>query len=331
MIKKNFELEKLNYSNHKIFLFYGENIGLKNELINNKLLNFPDFKAIKTNENEIFDNFEEFVLNIVNKSLFENGKIYIVDETTEKSLKLIENISEKNLENIILIFKSGKLEKKSKLRIFFEKSKKFICSAFYPDDNKTLYRLAFNFLKEKKISISPESINLLVERSREDRNYLNIELKKIEMYSYNKKNITIDEIYKLTNLSENYEVFELVDNCLSKNTRKTINILNENNYSSEDCILIIRTLLSKTKRLLKLKENQEKTKNLDEIITTFRPPIFWKEKEIVKKQIQTWTKKEVYEIIYEINETELMIKRNIINSLNILSDFIIKISKPINN
>ena len=331
MIKKNFELEKLNYSNHKMFLFYGENIGLKNELINSKLLNFSDFKAIKTNENEIFDNFEEFVLNIVNKSLFENGKIYIVDETTEKSLKLIENISEKNLENIILIFKSGKLEKKSKLRIFFEKSKKFICSAFYPDDNKTLYRLAFNFLKEKKISISPESINLLVERSREDRNYLNIELKKIEMYSYNKKNITIDEIYKLTNLSENYEVFELVDNCLSKNTRKTINILNENNYSSEDCILIIRTLLSKTKRLLKLKENQEKTKNLDEIITTFRPPIFWKEKEIVKKQIQTWTKKEVYEIIYEINETELMIKRNIINSLNILSDFIIKISKPINN
>ena len=216
------------------------------------------------------------------------------------------------------------LEKRSKLRNFFEKEKELICLPFYNDDNKILSSLIFDFFKNKKIPVSQESVNLLIERSNGDRLNLKNELNKIDLYTTNKKNINIDEIFKLSNLTENYNVSELIDNCLSKNKKKTINIFNENNYSSEDCILILRTLLIKSKRLLKLKKETKKNKNTDEVISSFKPPIFWKDKEIVKKQISFWDLKQIRELIIEINNIELKIKKNSLNSVNFLTDFLLE-------
>ena len=133
----------------------------------------------------------------------------------------------------------------------------------------------------------------------------------------------MEDVQKLTNLAENYSVFELSDNYLAKNSKKISHILNENNYNSDDCILILRTILNKSKRLLKLKNELNKNKNIDLVLSSFRPPIFWKEKEIVKKQIQSRSNEEVKKIIYKINDLELIIKKNSTNSLNFVSDFIL--------
>ena len=154
---------------------------------------------------------------------------------------------------------------------------------------------------------------------------------KIENFSNNKKKITTEEILKISNLAENYSVSELVNNCLSNNLKKTINILNENNYSSDDCILILRTMLIKTKRLLKLKKEVESSKNTDQVISSFRPIIFWKEKEIVKQQILNCSSEEMERLIYQISEIEIQVKKNSSNSLNIISDFILNKSIKSNN
>tara|TARA_Y100000817_G_C16748380_1_gene495812 strand:+ start:210 stop:812 length:603 start_codon:yes stop_codon:yes gene_type:complete len=146
----------------------------------------------------------------------------------------------------------------------------------------------------------------------------------------NEKKINIKDIINLTNLSENHSITNLVDNCLAKNKKKTSYILNENNYSNEDSIIIIRTFLIKAKRLLKLTTETKKNKNLDFVISSFKPPIFWKEKEIIKTQLKNWTTDTVEKLIHEINQVELLIKKNSQSSLNILSDFILKNTK-INN
>ena len=213
----------------------------------------------------------------------------------------------------------------------FEKDKKNICIPFYADNNITLGKIINNFFREKNIPISQQNINLLIDRCRGDRQNLNNELNKIENFTKNKKKINIEEILKLTNLAENYSVTELVDNCLAKNSKKTVNILNENNYSSEDCILIIKTLLIKAKRLNKLQNQTKNNKNIDQVITSFKPPIFWKDKEIVKEQIKNWSLKKIENLIYKINEIELLIKKNSSNAINILFDFIITQSNKTNN
>ena len=331
MIIKTFELQKLKATKAKNFLFYGENDGYKNQIINEYFLKKFKKNVNKYDENEVLNNYDSFVSNLLNKSFFEENKLIIISRCSEKISNLIEEIITKDIQEITLIINSGPLDKKSKIRILFEKNKDTVCIPFYADDTKTLRLLTYDFFKNKKIFISQETINLLVERCRGSRKSLDTELTKIENFSKNKDKITTEEILKISNLAEDYSVSELVNNCLSKNLKKTINILNENNYSSDDCILILRTMLIKAKRLLKLKKEVENSKNIDQIISLFRPLIFWKEKEIVKQQILNCSSEEMEKLIYQINEIEIQVKKNSSNSLNIISDFILNKSIKANN
>ena len=324
MIVKNFDLERLKSTKITKILFYGENEGYKNQIINNFFIKKFSDNFEKYEENQILNNYEDFFSSLLNKSFFEKDKLLIINRASEKIFKLVEEISSKKIDDVTLIINSGTLEKKSKLRKFFEKEINTICVPFYNDENKTLISLAYNFLNDRKINLSQEMINIIVERSSGDRQNLYNELIKIENYQKNGQKITIEHILKITNLAQNYSVSELVDNCLSKNLKKTTKILNENNYSSDDCILILRSLLIKAKRVLKIKESLNNNINIEQAISYFKPPIFWKEKEFVKKQIFAWTLENIQKLIYKINNIELMSKKNNINSLFIVSDFILE-------
>jgi len=331
MIIKTFELQKLKATKAKNFLFYGENDGYKNQIINEYFLKKFKNNANRYDENEVLNNYDSFVSNLLNKSFFEENKLIIISRCSEKIFNLIEEIITKNIQEITMIINSGPLDKKSNIRKFFEKNEDTVCIPFYADDAKTLSLLAYDFFKKKRIFVSKETINLLVERCRGSRKSLDTELTKIENFSKNKDIITTEEILEISNLAEDYSVSELVNNCLSKNLKKTINILNENNYSSDDCILILRTMLIKAKRLLKLKKEVEKTKNINQVISSFRPLIFWKEKEIIKQQILNCSSEGIKKLIYQINEIEIQVKKNYSNSLNIINDFILNKSIKSNN
>tara|TARA_B100002051_G_scaffold267547_1_gene296166 strand:+ start:343 stop:1332 length:990 start_codon:yes stop_codon:yes gene_type:complete len=327
MIVKNFELNKINLEKYNLFLFYGENEGHKNEVINNIFNKLNNYKKIKYDENDIFENYQNFISEIFNKSLFDEKKLIIIDRTSEKILNLIKEISTKKIFDSKIIIISSVLQKKSKLRILFETENKLICVPFYTENNITLLSIANKFFKSKNIQISQETINLISERAAGDRINLHNELSKIEAFAKHKKKINYEDILKLTNLADDYSISEIIDNCLSKNIKKIITILNENNFSAEDCIIILRTLLFKSKRLLKLMDNIQETNDIDKSISLFKPPIFWKEKEIVKNQINKWNRQDVIKLIKEIYEIEILVKRNSTSSLNIVCDFIVNKSK----
>ena len=324
MIIKSFELNKIDLRKNNVFLFYGENEGFKNQIIENTFKKDYQKKTFFYEESEILDNKNNFFDQILSRSFFENEKLIIINRSTDKITSVIEEILEKNIDDLILILNSGSLEKKSKLRLLFEKNKKIICIAFYEDNNQTLSSMTSQFFRNAKIPISQQSINLIVNRCRGDRQNLKNELNKIENFIKNKKQIKVSEILQLTNLAENYSVTELVDNCLAKNKNKTLNILNENNYNLEDCIIVIRTMLAKSKRLLKLFQELKKSNNVDSAISSIKPPIFWKDKQIIKDQINNWSYRNIELLIFRINEIELLIKKNSSISLKVLSDFIIE-------
>ena len=321
MIIKSFEINKINFDQNKLVLFYGKNEGFKNEATNN-LIKDKD-EITKYEEKEVLENINDFIESILSKSLFESEKIIIIKRVTDKILKIIDEIDSKNIEDIKIILNADNLEKKSKLRSLFEKDKKYICVPFYPDTDQTLSKLTFNFLKKKNISISPSNINLIVNKCNGDREILLNELNKIEYFSKNGKKITAENIAKLTNLIENHGISELIDNCLAKNKKKIVNILNENNFNNDDCILITRTFLNKAKKILKLSSEFQNNKNIDLTISSAKPPIFWKDKEITKQQIYKWTPENIKQLIYKLSEIELLIKKNINNSINLITDFIL--------
>ena len=330
MIIKTYELQKLKSINLNMFLLYGVNEGFKKQVIKDYFIKDFDGEAQKYEEVEVLNNYENFISSLLNKSFFDNKKLIIITRSSDKILKLAKELIEKNISDTKLLIDSDILEKRSKLRIFFEKEKNTICIPFYEDDEKTLAQIANNFFREKNISISTEILNLVVERCRGDRNNLYTELEKISSLMLSKKKINTEDVILLTNLAENYSVSELVDNCLSKNISKTNKILNENNFSSEESILILRTFLSKAKRLLSMSKEYQSNENIDKTLASYKPPIFWKDKEIVKKQILKWKVNQIEKLLYSINDIELSVKKNSMSSLNIIYDFILSTARPNN-
>ena len=326
MIVKSFEINKKKFDNQNFFLIYGENEGLKNEIINLLRKNFEG-NIENYDETQIISDNELFFNKLFNKSLFDNKKIIIVNRCSEKIHVIIENIIEKKISDIKIILNANILDKKSKLRNLFEKSDELIIVPTYKDTSITLADIAKKFFNNYKISISSETINLLVSRCNGDRGHLKSELDKILIYMHDKKNINLEEIHKLTNLAENFSINELVDTSLLKNLQKTSEIINESNYKSEDGILILRTFLQKTKRLLNLYEKQNEHINFDTLINDYKPPIFWKDKPIVKRQLENWSKSKIKDLIVKINKTEIFLKKNSPNSLMLIFNFIYETSE----
>ncbi len=321
MIIKFYELSKINLEINKFILFYGKNEGFKEDEISKIASKFSSEAIFKYEEKYILENEEFFYNEILSESLFEKKKFFIVNNCSDKIINIAKEISNKDIENNLIIFNAQDLDKKSKLRTFFEKDKNLISTAFYPDNFETLVKFTVNYLNKNKITISRENINTILRKCNGDRIFLKNELKKISLYSLTKK-IDENNLNKLINLSQNHSIFELVDHCLAKNKKKVVDILNENNFGNEDCIIITRTFLSKSKKILNLSINYQKNKNLEKVISEAKPPIFWKDKEITKKQISLWPPKKIKEFIFDLNEMELRIKKYSYNPLNLVTDFI---------
>ena len=337
MILKSYEVQKKfsNLFNYSYFLLYGENFGLKND-IKNIIKNSIDQKEdsleiITLYENEIVENEENFHNFISSGSLFSKKKIIIIFEATDKIIKKISYVYDKYPENISFIIFSGILEKKSKLRIFFEKNKKTICIPCYLDNEKDLEIIALSEFKKNKILLSKEAINLLIEQSNSDRGNLKNEIEKIKAYSLNKKNLGLEEIKQLINFSGDHKSDILINECLSGNVFQYKKIISELYANTVNQILLLRILSNKVHRLLKIKEQKNESNSLDNLIEISRPPIFWKEKPIVKKQLSIWNLEELKKIVKKINETEFLCKKNPHISNAIFFNFFLEICTKANN
>ena len=329
MIIKSFEVNKIKLNQHKYFLLYGENNGAKEDFTKS-ILKEKFIKSEIYYENEVLNNFDVFIESISSKSFFDNEKIIIVKKSTNKITSYVEEIFEKNFDDLILILDADLLDKKSKLRNFFEKQKKAICVPFYSDTHQTLRIIAERKIRENKINLSPQSINLVIDKCNGSREHLKTELDKIYSLYLTKKNISTDDLAKIINLGNQNTVSELIDLCLSKNKKKISKMISENYFSGEEAILILRTLLSKTKRLLKLKI-EHKEQSIDSLISSHKPTIFWKDKEIVKQQLKIWDIIDIRNLISEINEREYFIKKTPLQAGNMLNDFLFEIATKVNN
>ena len=319
MISKASELNINIFVKYSFFLLHGKNEGFKNQIINE---NFKQETIISYDENEILNNVDQFLNQVLIKSLFDEKNIILIKRVSDKILEILKELTKKEIGDTIIL-NSEYLEKKSKLRNFFEKEKNCLSVPFYQDNEQVLFRLAFDFFKKKEINISSIDINLITSVCNGDRANLLNELKKIELYYASEKKINSKIIKKLINLKENHNVSELIDNCLAKNKKKILYILNENNYSNDDAMIIIKTLMNKSKKILELTLEYKNNNNIDKTISQAKPPIFWKDKAIIKEQIFKWKPESLKKLIYKLGELECIVKKNSNNSLYLTSDFLI--------
>ncbi len=337
MIIKSYEVQKnkSNFSKYNFFLIYGENQGLKKDTrkLIKSAIEEKDNKAeiLSIYEDEIIKNEENFYNFIYSGSLFNDKKIITIHEATDKIIKTISDIYEKHTENVFLIIFSEALEKKSKLRNFFEKNKKTVCIPCYLDNERDLRIIAQSEFKKNNIMVSQEIINLLIEKSNSDRNNLRNEIDKIRSYALNKKKLELDDVKSLINFSGDYKSNNFINECLCGNIKQYKKILSELYADTVNQILLLRILSSKTQRLVKIKAEENKSSNMDSLINATKPSIFWQEKPLVKKQLSIWNLNDLKKIIIEINNTELLCKKNPKISKIIFFNFFSDICKKASN
>ena len=335
MIIKSYELSnKISHIEKHVFLFYGENKGLKDDLKNN-IINFlkrkKEVEIINFNEDQLLKLDDSYYNAIQTGSLFSKTKIVIINFATNKSFNFVNFLLEKNINDVNLVLVSNILEKKSKLRQLGEKSDDVICVPCYHDTQKNLSIIMNNALRENKINISSESVNLLIENSGGDRHNLKNELEKIVAYAKNRKTVSFEEVKRLVNSQENLEIDEITTNCLCGNLTKFKRSLNFISFGNINHILLIKILSRKIEKLIQYQAAQKDYPNIDSLINSIKPPIFWKEKPNVKKQLEIWKDKNLNELVEEINIIEEKYKKHYDVSKIILNDFIVKLCKRANN
>ena len=333
MIIKNIELDKKRLiADINFFLLYGTNSELIKEKIKKNFIPLFSNNTYKYTESEVISNSEQFQEELSNKSFFENEKLIIINHVSEKILEIIKRIIEAKIPQIKIILISNLLEKKSKLRNYFEKNTDTIISAFYDDDYKALNFYAREILKKEGIFVSSQDLNFLINKSK-NRVNLKSELEKLILYYKGKSKISSINIFKLISNSEDIQISELIDECLLKNKKKLLNIINENNNFEDNQILIIKSFLIKLKRLKKLKQSINDNENIDTIISSYKPPIFWKEKPVIKEQLKIYSLKKIKDILLKLNNLELIIKENSQVSNHVINDFIFSFTheRTINN
>jgi len=338
MIVKSYEIQKKRdvILKYNLFLLYGENIGLKKDIKKNiqfeiKKNNNNSVEISSLYENDILENTNDFYNSIYSGSLFGNTKIITVNNATDKITSLIEDITGKYPGNVIIIILSEILEKKSKLRNFFEKNEKTLCIPCYLDTSRDLEIIIINEFRKNNINLSRESINLLIEKSNFDRNNLRNEIEKIKAYTLDKKSADFDEIKDLINFSGGHKTDNLINECLSGNITQYKKILSEFYINTVNQIFLLRILSNKMRRLLNMKEMESNYDNLDSLLNASKPPIFWKEKPIVKKQLTVWNIKRLEKTIDEINNIELLCKKNPQISKIVFFNFFSEVCKKASN
>ena len=312
MIYKSFQIENnISILNKKVTLFYGENAGLVDDF--KKLLKEKDKNILSFTENDLLSNNESFINEIINDSLFEAKKIFFIQNATDKSLKIIQEVIPKLGTNEMYLF-AGILEKKSKLRKYFEVENNLNIVPCYQDNEISLKKIILSNLKDYS-GIDTQLINFLIENSSNSRSKLGNELIKIKSYFVDKV-IKIDALKELLNSKED-ENFDLIkDTALSGNKEKTNQLLNSTMFDIDRSIFYIAAI---NQRLLKLKEILKKdVVNIEKSMSEIKPPIFWKDKSTFLFQAKKWNTKKINNILNKTYNLELMFKSNSLINKDIL-------------
>jgi len=321
MIHKSYLVENnIQIIKNKLVLVYGENIGLINELKIKIVEKHKTNRILRFNQDDLINNQEKIYNEINNDSLFEDKKIIFIENVNDKILDVAKIILNKTNDNFIYLF-TDLLDKKSKLRNWFEKEKNVDVIPCYKDNDAALNKLIQEKLKNYS-GLTKEVINFIIENCSQNRIKVTNEINKINTYFYNKP-LNIDQLIKLINLKEDENFSELRDSSIAGEKKTTNNLLNSMNIENDKVFYYLSLMNLRFFKLMTVLENKQ---NLEKSINDLKPPIFWKDKPAFIKQANLWNLKKINLALNKNYEVEKIVKTNSsINKTIILRKFILDI------
>ncbi len=314
MIYKSYILEQnINAIKEKIVLFYGENLGLKNDLKTKIINNNNNSEILRYTQEDLIKNEHILINEIENISLFEKSKIFFIENVSDKLLTLIQETENIISDRRIFLF-ADFLDKKSKLRGYIEKSKNCACVPCY-EDSEINFKKLINLKLNGYSGLSPYNINLIIEHTNLNRTKLNNELEKIISFFLD-KNILSEKLEELLNAKTNDDFNKLKDEAFMGNKINTNKLLAETHMEYEKNNLYLNIINQRLDKLLYI-QNLNKPK-IEDAINSIKPPIFWKDKPVITNQAKMWKKTKIKQVLNKTFDVEKKIKTNNLIEKNIL-------------
>ena len=314
MIYKSYVLEQnINSLDQKIALFYGENLGLKEDLKKIIKDQNKNSEILRYAQEDLIKNNHLLINEIKNISLFEKNKIFFVENVNDKLLELIQETENIISERKIFLF-SDILDKRSKLRNYMEKSKNCACVPCY-QDNEISIKILINSKLNGYSGLTPYNINLILDHTNLDRSKLNNELDKIISFFLD-RNILSEKLKELLNAKTNDDFNKLIDEAFMGNKSNTNKLLSNTTMDYEKNILYINIINQRLDKLMQI--HQLNVSKIEDAINNLKPPIFWKDKPNITKQAKKWNKYKIKNMFEATVELEKRIKTNNLIEKNIL-------------
>ena len=312
-VEQNIEILK----NYKATLIYGENSGIKDDIK-------EEIKK-RNKKSEILTFFESDILkdsllynHIANQSLFTQKKVIFIQNSSDKILEQISESLEREYKDVQIYVFAENLDKKSKLRSLFEKNKNLAIFACYEDTERTLITYINKELQDFK-GLTGEIVNLIISNSSQNRKIIKNELIKIKNYFLDKK-INKEKIEEILNIKNDKGFEEIRDKALIGEKDKINELLSSTTILNEDAFFYLNTLNYRIMRLHKIVKGSEENKDYEQMIDNLKPPVFWKDRPIILKQLKKWDLKKLEKTIVNIGKTEILMKKN----SHLRNDIIIK-------
>ena len=309
MIFKSYILEQniQSANNHKIFLFYGENQGLKKEFKEKLRTQNKNQEILNLFQDEIVKNKNVLINEVSNKSLFNEKKIIFINQVNDKILDILDETIKIIQDERIFLF-SEILDKKSKLRSYFEKSKSCGITACYQDNEITIRKIIMKKLNGYQ-GLTAQVTNLIIQNTGLDRNKVNNEIDKI-ISCFKDKKIDLEKIDLLLNIRTNDDFNLLKDEALNGNKINTNKLLADTVFEIENNIYYLNSINQRINRLSEIENMKQENSNIESLISDLKPPIFWKDKPMLIEQSRKWNKKKIQEALKKTYNAEIEIKSN---------------------
>ena len=307
MIFKSYILEQniKSINNQKLFLFYGENQGLKKDLKEKLKIEYKNQEILNLLQDEIIKNKSILANEINNKSLFNEKKVIFINQVNDKILDIIEEVAENIQDERIFLF-SDILDKKSKLRNYFEKSKSCGITACYKDNEIIIRKIIMMKLNGYQ-GLTSEVTNLIIQNTGLDRNKVTNEIDKIVSCFKNKK-IDIKMLDSLLNVRTSDDFNQLKDEALNGNKINTNRLLADTIFEEENDIYYLNSINQRINKLNEIENMKKENSNIELIVSNLKPPVFWKDKPILIEQSKKWDKEKIRLALKKTYNTEIKIK-----------------------
>ena len=325
MILKSYNLEKSlkTLEKYKIFLFYGENEGLKRDFKINLRNSYKDCEILNFYQDDITKNENNLINEVKNRSLFDKNKIIFISQVNDKILSIIENILDEIGDEKVFLF-SDILDKKSKLRSFFEKSDICGVSACYKDNEIAIRSIILKKLSNIK-GVSTEIVNLIIRNTNLDRNKVNNEVDKI-ISCFQNSSLDFDKVNALLNQGTNDDFNLLKDEALNGNKNRTNQLLSDTVFSAENNIYYLNLINQRIQKLLIIENLKQSGQNTEAVISNLKPPVFWKDKPMILSQSRKWNKEKIQNALKKTLEIEIDLKtKNIRNKDVLIKNLIVEL------